>query len=226
MKLRYIAVGCALIGWGASMGAFAQSPDALRARDQDVAGHPPRLAPLKPDEVGADAEKVMDEVRDALGLPPTANKGEYMAIMARDPALYQRHTALAVELVKNGLSPRDRELVVLRVAWLCQAPFEWGEHVKAGKRVANMTDEEIDWIKRGSSAPGWNENDRTILRAVEELHDKAMISDETWAALARRLNDKQLIALPLLVGQYQGTAFLQNSLRVPLLPTNPGLTAR
>ncbi len=61
---------------------------------------------------------------------------------------------------------------------------------------------------------------------MDELHTDAMISDETWAVLAETLSDKQLIELPILVGVYQGTAYLQNSLRIPLMKHNPGLMAR
>jgi alkylhydroperoxidase family enzyme len=132
---------------------------------------------------------------------------------------------LAFQLYGGKLSPRDRELVVLRIGWLCKAPYEWGEHVKIGKRVG-LTQEEIERATRGSTAPGWGEDDRAIVRAAEELHQDAMIADETWEVLSRRLDEQQLIELPLLVGQYQGLAYLQNALRLRLIPGNPGLSAR
>jgi alkylhydroperoxidase family enzyme len=145
--------------------------------------------------------------------------------MLRHPDLYRRHVELAFQLYGGKLSPRDRELVVLRIGWLCKAPYEWGEHVKIGKRVG-LTPEEIERATCGSTAPGWGEHDRAIVRAAEELHEDAMISDETWEVLSRRLDEQQLIELPLLVGQYQGLAYLQNALRLRLIPGNPGLSAR
>jgi hypothetical protein len=54
----------------------------------------------------------------------------------------------------------------------------------------------------GSTAPGWNGEDRALLEAVEELYDDAMISDETWSRLSEFLTDKELLELPLLAGYY------------------------
>jgi alkylhydroperoxidase family enzyme len=139
--------------------------------------------------------------------------------------LYRRHTELAFQLYGGALAARDRELIILRTGWLCKAPYEWGEHVRIGKRVG-LTAEEIERVRTGSTALGWDENDRAILSAVEQLRENAMISDETWAVLARRLDERQLIELPILVGQYQGLAYLQNALRLRLIAGNPGLSAR
>ena len=53
-----------------------------------------------------------------------------------------------------------------------------------------------------------------------------MISDATWEVLDSSLDDKQLIELVMLVGQYQTVAYYQNALRVRLREGNAGLSAR
>ena len=53
-----------------------------------------------------------------------------------------------------------------------------------------------------------------------------MISDQTWATLAKTYNEPQLLELPILIGQYLGVAYLQNSLRVVLPEGYQGLRAR
>ena len=63
------------------------------------------------------------------------------------------------------------------------------------------------------------------MRAVEELDTDEIISDSTWEVLARAYNVQQLIEFPVLVGAYQGIAYLQNSLRVRLRLENEGLSA-
>ena len=64
------------------------------------------------------------------------------------------------------------------------------------------------------------------MRATEELYEDAMISDATWATLAKRLDERQLIELPIVIGQYQAVAYYQNSLRLRLHDGNLGLKAR
>ena len=83
---------------------------------------------------------------------------------------------MAVQLFKGALSPRERELAILRVDWLCGAPFEWGEHVDIAKRYG-VSREEIERVTQGSSAPGWSEHERAILKGVEESLANYMISD-------------------------------------------------
>ena len=72
-------------------------------------------------------------------------------------------------------------------------------------------------------APGWAPFDRTLLTAADELADDACITDETWAALAERYDERQLIEVPMLVGQYHMVAFTLNSLGVQREPGVPGL---
>jgi alkylhydroperoxidase family enzyme len=227
------------------VGAFPLDTDARQAL---VLGDGPRIAPLE-------VETLTDDLRSILALMVRVNtaldsrqKGEVAKLatddgtgdiaarlrdlpeivrtMLRHPDLFSRQTEVGMALLSGGaLAPRDRELAVLRIGWLCQAPYEWGEHVLIGKKVG-ISDAEIERITRGAQEPGWSDHDAAIVRAVEELHRDAMISDATWATLSQRLNDKQLIELPILVGQYQTVAYYQNSLRLRLHQDNIGLAAR
>ena len=54
------------------------------------------------------------------------------------------------------------------------------------------------------------------MRAADELHSDARISDGTWSKLAERYDEKQLIEVPMLVGHYHMVAFTLNTLGVPL----------
>jgi alkylhydroperoxidase family enzyme len=191
------------------------------ARQADILDKPARIAPLSQDEISPKAREDMNKLRAGLGLGPLEGPvPEYTATMMKAPELSQAHLVLANYLFRGKLDVRDRELAILRLAWLCQAPFEWGEHVKIGKRLANITPEEIERVKVGSDAPGWSELDQAIVRAVEELHADAMISDATWAVLAKNWTEEQLLEFPLLLGQYQGVAYQQNSIRVAMMPGN------
>lgn len=151
---------------------------------------------------------------------------EIVRTMLRHPDLFARQTDIGLQLLSRGALPgRDRELAILRVGWLCQAPYEWGEHVIIAKSLG-ISSEEVERITQGSSAPGWTEHERAILRATEELRENAMISDSTWAVLARTYNEQQLIELPIVIGQYQTVAYYQNSLRLRLHAGNDGLKSR
>src|SRR5215470_3176836 len=118
-------------------------------------------------------------------------------------------------LNKSMLPPRERELLILRVGWLCRAEYEWGQHVVIGKR-AGLTDVEIDRVKEGPDAPGWSEFDATLLRAVDELRARAFISDAVWDELAATYDTRQLLDLIFTVGQYNLVSMALNTLGVRL----------
>src|SRR5438093_13598346 len=111
-------------------------PGAAHARHESVLGQPPRLVPLTPEDVASlpGASQIASKVFETISLGETPFLDDYTAIFMRHPQLYLKHTELGLELFRGALRPRHRELVILRVGWLCQAPFEWGEHVAIGRQ--------------------------------------------------------------------------------------------
>lgn len=130
--------------------------------------------------------------------------------LARDWLTFATHV-----LRRNTLPPRERELIILRIGWLCNAEYEWGQHVRMGE-VAGLTDHDIERIALGPGAAGLNDHDRLLLTAVDELHAQAMLSNETWNALAAIYDQKQMMDLVFTVGQYNLVSMALNSFGVQL----------
>lgn len=144
------------------------------------------------------------------------------ATLAHHPKLLKRWSAFGGTLLFGGRLPaRDRELLILRTAWLCKAEYEWGQHVLIGRHVG-ITDDEIERIPGSEISGGWGPKEQALLRAVDELHERSVISDETWDVLAADYDYQQLIEVCMVVGQYHMVAFTLNSLGVELEST-PGL---
>ena len=101
----------------------------------------------------------------------------------------------------NTLPPREREILILRIGWLCQSEYEWGQHARVGRRVG-LTDEEIVRVSKGPDAPGWTEHERALLRAADELRRDAFVSDATWAVLSKTYDTQQLMDVVFTVGEY------------------------
>jgi alkylhydroperoxidase family enzyme len=125
-----------------------------------------------------------------------------LGTMARHPSLARAfHTFNGHVLFATTLSVRQRELLVLRVAAVRDAAYEWAQHVVQG-RDAGLTDEEIARIAAGPHAPGWSPLEQALLRAVDELIADAVVSDTTWSRLAAELDEQQLMDLVFTVGAY------------------------
>jgi len=169
----------------------------------------PRLAPLGP-ENRTDAQKAMLASRADYNIYKT---------LAHHPDLYARWSPLGQFLLNgSSLPPRERELVMLRMGWLCQSEYEWSQHARIARASAGMTDAEVHRIAEGPQAAGWTEFERTLLRMVNELRYEAMISDATWKALRTKYSDQQIMESLFTAAQYQLVSMALNSLGVQLDP--------
>jgi alkylhydroperoxidase family enzyme len=118
-------------------------------------------------------------------------------------------------LFGSTLTPRQREVLVLRVAAVRDATYEWKQHeVMAGD--AGLTPEDVAAIAEGPESPGLAPLDRAMVRAVDELVADAMIGDETWAELADAFDDQQLLDLVFTVGAYEILAMAFRTFAIPL----------
>ena len=205
----------------------------IEARHQEVLGQPPRIAPLDRASVAEEVQETTRRLSVGIGAPastpppPVAAIPEIMFTLCRFPKLWQpvMDVTLPLQGSDSVLPPRDRKLAILRTGWLCQAPYEFGEHVAQARRMG-FTADEIEGVTVGSTAPGWTDDERAVLEAVEDLHQNAMVGDATWTKLAKRLDDHQMFELLILIGQFTATAYFQNSLRLRLEANNAGLAAR
>jgi 4-carboxymuconolactone decarboxylase len=182
---------------------------------------PPRLA--KP-RIPPVQKEHWTEAQKAI-LEPMEKQGRLYNVfmtMANHPDLARDWLTFGGHILgrnRNTVPPRDREILILRIGWLCGAEYEWAQHVRVGKRVG-LSDEDLEHIRGGPDAPGVSKHDRLLLKAVDELHHDSFISDETWNALAETFDTKQMMDLVFTVGQYNLVSMALNSFGVQL---DPGL---
>lgn len=182
----------------------------------------PRVEPLPEAEWTDQARATIAPTR-AMGGGQVFN---IFSTLAHHPELLKRWMVFANHvLVKSTLPPREREMLILRIGWLCRAEYEWSQHVVIGKAVG-LSDADIDRIADGADAPGWSDDDAALLRAVDELHGDAFISDATWQKLAARWSVQQLMDVVFTVGQYALVSMALNTLGVQLDPGLPRMRGR
>lgn len=196
-------------------------------RHRQVIGDGPRIGALEADAVDAASLDLVNRVRAGAGAPPVDAGAvpDYMRTMMKHPGLFRCQMDMGTVLFTGRIPPPERELAILRIGWLCRAPYEWGQHVAIARRVG-LNAAAIERVTQGSSAPGWTAHEAAILRGVEELIGDQAIGDQTWDVLALSWDEAQLIEFPMMVGQYVATAYVQNSLRIRMTEGNPGLASR
>jgi alkylhydroperoxidase family enzyme len=183
----------------------------------------PRIKPLPESEWTVEQQKLLNPQKLAH---PSGRVVNINTTLANHPKLQERWNPWAAYIfTESTLPPREREILILRIGWLCRSEYEFGQHTLFGK-LAGLTDEEIMRITEGPRAPGWNPFDATLLQAVDELHADAFITDATWNALAKRYNKQQLIDVVATIGQYNMVSMFLNTLGVQLDEGVPGFPKR
>ena len=142
-------------------------------------------------------------------------------VLMQNPKLARSWSRFAGYILGGqSLPARDREILILRIGWLNQAPYEWEQHVRIGK-AAGLSDDEIDRISKGPKA-GWNKHDAALVQAADDLYENSVVSDETWKQLSERFNTEQMMDAVFTVGQYNLVSWALNSFGVPLDDYLPG----
>lgn len=158
-------------------------------------------------------------------LTPFLRNGRVLNVfstMARHPKMAESWLTFASYILRRSTLPaRDREILILRIGWLCRSDYEFGQHTLIGGK-AGLSPEEITRIMEGPEATGWDPFEAALIRAVDELHTDAFISSATWTALAKRYDEKQLMDVVMTVGQYNLVSMLLNTFGVQLDPGFPG----
>jgi alkylhydroperoxidase family enzyme len=172
----------------------------------------PRITPVE------DAD--LDEAQQALLAPIRASGRPILNIfrtLVTAPAALKGFLGWGEYVLsqKNSLPAREREIVVLRIGWLCRAGYEWTQHVPIGQR-AGLTDEEVTRIKAGADAGGWSSADAAILLATDQLHHDQFISEAVWTRLEAHLTPRQIMDLVFTAGQYTQVCMMLNSFGVQL----------
>jgi alkylhydroperoxidase family enzyme len=170
----------------------------------------PRIAPGSRRQIGL----LNAAIGRLSGLATGGRPPHIFTTLARHRRLFRRWLWFAAALMPRGRLPReDTELVILRVAHNAGSEYEWGHHVRIGRK-AGLSREEIARVRDGAGAPGWSNRQAMLLAAADELHRDGEIGNELWGRLTAELDEVELIELCMLVGHYEMLAMTLNTLRV------------
>jgi alkylhydroperoxidase family enzyme len=123
---------------------------------------------------------------------------------------------------QSGLTPRHRELLILRTAWLSRSEYVWAHHAAAARK-AGMSSDEIRRVAEGPQSAGWSALEGALLRAADELHENSFINDAIWKVLTSHYDTPRVIDAVFTVTEFTMLAGAYNSIGVQL---EPGITNR
>ncbi len=148
---------------------------------------------------------------------PSRPKGlNLLGLLARHPALTTGYNQLIGHLLYTStITPRQRELLVLRVAVLRDSTYLWAQHAESADD-AGITRSEVERVKSGPGADGWSPFESALVGAADELLQGARIADASWATLAAELDTQQIMDVVFTVGAYDLLALALRTFEIEL----------
>jgi 4-carboxymuconolactone decarboxylase len=172
----------------------------------------PRIAPLDPPYDPGIEAMLLKWMPPDSGVEPL----KLFRTLLVHGSLMSRMRPLGAGILGHGLlDPRVRELMILRTCARCGAEYEWGVHASFFASGAGLSDDELSATAMGGAEdPVWSEADRAVIRLADELHDRAGVSDDVYAALTRHFSSPEILELTVTAGWYHTISFVINAARV------------
>ena len=114
------------------------------------------------------------------------------------------------------LSADLRELIILRVAVLNRAAFEWAAHEPIGRR-AGLDDTQLEALQAAdaAAAPVWSPLQAAVLAFTDASTTAVTVPQPVFAALQAHLDDRQVVEVVATVGGYAMVSRFLVALEVP-----------
>jgi 4-carboxymuconolactone decarboxylase len=177
----------------------------------------PRIKPL-PREEWTDAAREVFAFWEGPSARENGSRSNTMMTLANHPKLALPSLDFGrYMLVESSLTVRQRELVVLRVAWRYDSHYQWAHHVHAARKIG-LTDAEFEALQSEEVSEPFSREERALLRAIDQLCDRGRIDDPTWAILEETMDRHQLMDFLYSVGFFAMNAWVQGAIGIQLEP--------
>lgn len=149
---------------------------------------------LPPEQWDPSLQYIIDEMN---GEPINIHR-----LLANHPPLLKAWWGYRMYSVTGGdLEKRDAEVVILRVAVLMRAWYEWAAHVDRGL-AAGLSIGEIERVAAGPDASDWSEKDSDLIRSVDSLVTERCLRPELRLQLERHFSEQQILDIISIQGLY------------------------
>jgi alkylhydroperoxidase family enzyme len=177
---------------------------------------PARMPPLTPQTCTAEAQEMF--ARWKSGSFQGSDQNPVLWTFAHHPRLADLFSALNIHLLTTTTLPlRERQIAIMRTAWLCEARYMWSSHLRTSLR-RGLEPELFKPLQVGASDPYFTDFERTVIHATEDLVRDRLISAANWQALAVQWDNKQLLDFMFTVGTYVLVAGVMRSTGVQREP--------
>jgi AhpD family alkylhydroperoxidase len=123
-------------------------------------------------------------------------------VLLNSPAIAQGWEQLLTAVRNRSSLPADlRELVILRIAVLNRAPYEFDAHVPHAQK-AGVADEKIAAIREAKVATTFSAQEQCVLQLTDTMTRDIEVPDALYASVKPYFDEQQMIDLLVTIAAY------------------------
>ena len=148
----------------------------------------------------------------------------FYKVLANSPHVARNVIRLGNSLIcRTTLSPKLRELTIMRIAKLCDCEYEWVQHTPVALQ-SGVSRAQLDAIGSWKESSNFDEEERAILQYVDEVAQNVKVADATFEALNKYLDEQNIVEITLAIGWWGMLARLFVPLEVEVDDMSAGST--
>ena len=172
-----------------------------------------RVPSLSRDDAASIDQQPLWDRLEAERKVPTAN---IFRALANAPVLLDAFLSYANAMRDSSqLSPKLRELAILSVGHTTGSEYEIAHHQSHGLK-AGLTEEQLAAVADGESTELFDDAERAVMALARESTAKVHVTEDTWAAAAKHLDDQQMVELTLTICWYNSGVRIMGLLGIEL----------
>jgi AhpD family alkylhydroperoxidase len=122
--------------------------------------------------------------------------------LAHNARILRNHLQLGNTLLsKTKLSPKLREMVILRIAKLTGSEYEWAQHYPVALE-AGVSKEQAAEVSSWQDSTLFNDEERAVLRYTDEVSQQVKVTDDTFTVLKQYLDEQCILELTVAIGYW------------------------
>ncbi|MBN2187129.1 MAG: carboxymuconolactone decarboxylase family protein [Dehalococcoidia bacterium] len=146
-------------------------------------------------------------------------------VVANSPHVVRNLIKLGNSIIgKTDLSPKLRELTIMRIARLCDCEYEWVQHTPIALHCG-ASQAQLDAIGSWKESDAFTDEERAVLQYVDEVARNVKVADKTFEALRQHLSEREIVELNLAIGWWGMLARLLVPLEVEIDAQSVGSVA-
>lgn len=157
------------------------------------------------------------EIAESLGVHEAVAKLNLFRTLFHRPRTAKAISDLLFSLLLGAeLDHRLREFVIMRIGWATGSDYEWTQHWQLAQTPFGCKPDELLALRDWRTAPCFDERDRAVLAATDELLETGDLSEDGWSRCEAALGRDASVDLVAAVGTWSLISTLARGLRVPL----------